>query len=121
MKTYYLKVEARYTLKTSEVDEDGEEYVHSSCQTRVFHSEPWRTMEDAIAFGNAFVEANKWLEQYPGYIGQSLTSTFRRPLMGYTLKSGAQVFISIETHNTPETPEEFTSMLDFLKIEGAQI
>ena len=109
MKIYYVKIEARYTVRTNKQDDDGEDYVHS---TKIVHSEHWYTMDAAMACGNAFIESNKWLEQYPGYVGQRLHKGFGGTLVGYSLKNGAQVYISIETHDTPDNLE---GVLDFLK------
>lgn len=118
MKTYYLKIEARYSVKTEEIDEDGEVTFETHCKTKIYHSKEFSTLADAVDFGNQFIDKNKWLEQYSGYIGQRLKTGFGRPLVGFGLKNGAQVFISIETHDTPEDFEDVLQFLDVERIES---
>ena len=112
MQSYFVKIEARFTVVRELTDDDGELISERECIIKVFYSKKFDSQKDAIDFGNKFITDNLWLEQYPGYVGQRLNNRFGTPLVGYILKNGAQVFISVIKHNTPEC---ITSALDFLR------
>lgn len=97
MTKYYLQIEIRYdTLKPSDVPED--DFV-STYHNKFIHSDLFETQKEAIDFGNKIIEDNKWIEQYPGYVGDRLNNRFGRPLVAPSLKNGAQIFISIQPLN----------------------
>lgn len=87
---YYLSIEIRYSYWEKAGDE--EEQKHPS---KFMHSDLFDNEDACIKYGNSIIEANKWMEQYPGHVGKRLERRFGYPLVAPSLKNGAQIFISV--------------------------
>jgi hypothetical protein len=86
---YYLQIEFRYTIRA--IDEESEDqYI-----TKKINSDLFDYQVDCVDYGNKLIEANLWIEQYPGHIGRRLDNRFGSPLVAPSLKNGAQIFISV--------------------------
>lgn len=91
---YQIVIEFRYTEKTTYV-EDGEVMEGSNYKNHKIKSELMDTPEYAITKANELIAVNKWIEQFPGYVGCRLSNKYR--LQMFRLKNGTQIFIQIET------------------------
>jgi len=96
MKKYYLQIEIRYTIPKDNAEGNEYQQLHF---TKKIHSDLFNTEIECVIYGNKIIEANRWMEQYPGYKGLLLKRNYGYPLVAPSLKNGAQIFISVLTLN----------------------
>jgi len=94
MKKFYLQIEVRYSIPRDEAE--GNEY-QQTCFSKMIHSDTFFTEIECVIYGNKIIEANRWMEQYPGHKGLLLKRNYGYPLVAPTLKNGAQIFISVKS------------------------
>jgi len=92
MKRFYLEIDIRYSHPEIVGEDECEKYT-----TEKFHSHVFDEEKDCIYFGNKIISDNRWMEQYPGYIGLKLERRYGRPLVAPSLKNGVQIFISVKS------------------------
>lgn len=91
---HYLEIEIRYSIPRDEAE--GNEY-QQTCFSKMIHSDLFYTEIECAIYGNKIIEANRWMEQYPGHKGLILKRNYGYPLVAPTLKNGAQIFISVKS------------------------
>jgi len=89
---FYIQLELRYDIYTTDEDGDTEStYCNVKSTSELFDTE-----KDAINFGNSLIAQNLWMEQYAGHVGQRLVRRWGSPLVVFSLKNGARIFLSVE-------------------------
>lgn len=99
---YYLKIEIRYSY----FNEEGEHYPSKFISSKLFDEK-----EECIKYGNKIIEANKWIEQYPGHIGRRIRED--TSLIAPSLKNGTTIFIQIKKLDIYDFEEVNTELRKF--------
>lgn len=119
-KQYYLNVKTEYVLY---YDEDGnvskDKHVYSDYKSfsKSFDSDFFNTKQDCVNFGNKLISANKWIEQFPGYVNQLFSTTF--DIYSVRLKNGVCITITIKTKNNCDF-ETLNNELQKFNIESIE-
>lgn len=112
---FYLEIEIRYNLP--EMDEEDDDGV-SRYREKIFHSELFNTKQECVDFGNKFISANTWIEQFPGYVGDRLSTRF--DIVACRLKNGTYISMKIKKKHTGDLESLNAELRKFNvdKIEG---
>lgn len=109
---YFLQIEIRWT---EQIERDGE--LITSSKSKNIHSETFDNINECIVYGNKIIDKNKWVEQYPGYVGQRLNIRFGSPLCMFSLKNRSDIFISVCTLNIYDFGDTCHELQQFKKVK----